>query len=209
MTLAELDQHIETFKQRSVDQSIGPEYRAVFKKALEGALKQREELIAKQTRTAKQPSAKTPAESAVGQGTQPGIALSRPEPAPEKKTLVWTSAPTAGMRSPSDSAPEIVVECDLEAISTTVIVFRWGKDEERLTPGLTMCRFKARVDDVAKLERKKPRESRCFHRSVAYYAGLVQFCGRELNPVDFGFRGRKARVLENIQEAYREQKASA
>ncbi|MBK8968653.1 MAG: hypothetical protein R3D58_06930 [Saprospiraceae bacterium] len=209
MTLAELNQNIETFRRRVNDPELSEAQRAVFKQALEGALKKREALFGNQPENAEQPVAKKPAKPKVEEGSRPNVVLTAPADDTEKKTLVWKSAPTVGINSPATPEAEIVVECDLGAVSQTVMIFRWGggKREERLTPGLTMCRFKARVDDVARLERKRPGESRCFHRAVAYYAGLMQFCGRELNPTDFGFRGRKARVLEKIQEAYRAQGA--
>ena len=99
-------------------------------------------------------------------------------------------------------ATSIVVDCDLEGLSKTVIVFRWGKTEERLSPGVAMGRFKARVADVARLKNRKMEESRCFRRAVGYYVGLCRYMGRELTMVDFGFRGRKTLVLHSIQEAY-------
>ena len=108
---------------------------------------------------------------------------------------------------PNPDPASILVECDLEGLSKPVIVFRWGKTEERLSPGVAMGRFKARVADVVHLGKKKPEQSRCFHRAVAYYTGLAQFSGRELTPADFGFRGRKMQVLlHTIREAYRNQK---
>lgn len=111
----------------------------------------------------------------------------------EKKTLVRSSVPIVGTVSmPSHDAASIVVECDLEGLSKTVIVFRWGKTEERLTPGVAMGRFKARVADVARLKNRKMEESRCFRRAVGYYVGLCRFYGRELGAGDFVFRGERA-----------------
>lgn len=108
------------------------------------------------------------------------------------------------MQNPDSDS--IVVECDLEGLSRSVIVFRWGKTEERLSQGVAMGRFKARVADVARLKNRKMEESRCFRRAVGYYVGLCQFWGRPLTVVDFGFRGRRVLVLHSIQ-AY--QKANA
>jgi len=62
-----------------------------------------------------------------------------------------------------------------------------------------MGRFKARVADVLNLGKKKQKDSRSFHRAVGYYTGLCRFYGRELTAAEFGFRGRKAEVLEAVQ----------
>ncbi len=94
-----------------------------------------------------------------------------------------------------------MVECDLEHLSSTLIVFRWGKTEERLTPGVAMGRFKARVTDVLNLGKKKREESRSFHRAVGYYAGLCRFYGRELSAAELGWRGRRGEVLEAVRGA--------
>ena len=139
---------------------------------------------------------------------EPDPAATAPEvPAPtgdtEKKTLARSFAPVVGTVSMQNhDSDSIVVECDLEGLSRSVIVFRWGKTEERLSPGVAMGRFKARVADVARLKNRKMEESRCFRRAVGYYLGLCRFAGRELTQTDFGFRGRKANVLQTIQEAY-------
>ena len=90
-----------------------------------------------------------------------------------------------------------------------VIIFRWGSTEERLSPGVTMGRFKARGADVARLSKKKMEESRCFRRAVGYYAGLCQFFERELTQTDFSFRGQKASVLQTIQETFQKQQKEA
>jgi hypothetical protein len=143
---------------------------------------------------------------------EPEPAATPPEPpaptsGPEKKTLVRSSAPVVGTvptRNPDPAS--IVVECDLEGLAKPVIVFRWGKTEERLSPGVAMGRFKARVADVARLKNRKMEESRCFRRAVGYYEGLLQFSGREFTQTDFGFRGRKANVLQTIQEVCQNQK---
>jgi hypothetical protein len=118
---------------------------------------------------------------------EPDPAATPPEvPAPtgglEKKTLVRSSVPVVGtvsMQNPDSDS--IVVECDLEGLSRSVIVFRWGKTEERLSPGVAMGRFKARVADVARLKNRKMEESRCFRRAVGYYVGLCRFYGRLLS----------------------------
>lgn len=223
MTLAELDEHIKTFKRRVNDPQLSEAQRAAFQAALEGAEKQRQELLAAQApvvalkpeRTILKPPVDTqsgtlPVTPPVA--VEPDPAAMPPEPpgptgGPEKKTMVRSSVPIVGAVSmPSHDAASIVVECDLEGLSKTVIVFRWGKTEERLSPGVAMGRFKARVADVVHLGKKKPEQSRCFHRAVAYYIGLAQFAGRELTPADFGFRGRKVQVLHTIREAYRNQK---
>ena len=49
MTLAELDEHIKTFKRRVNDPQLSEAQRAAFQAALEGAEKQRQELLAAQT----------------------------------------------------------------------------------------------------------------------------------------------------------------
>lgn len=227
MTLSEVEKHIKTFEKRIGDPELTEEQRAVFETALEGAIKKRDELLAAQAPSG-EPSPATGATNGRAPTSDNNTPMSRTEPptfewAPraekpvvsvqdngqEKKTAVRSSARIADTISSAGNDTKIVVDCDLESLSKTVMVFRWGKTEERLTPGLVMCRFKARVDDVARMEKKKPEESRCFHRAVAYYAGLSQLCGRELNQTDFGFRGRKAGILETIQEAYRNQKQQA
>lgn len=48
MTLAELDEHIKTFKRRVNDPNLSEAQRAAFQAALEGAEKQRQELMATQ-----------------------------------------------------------------------------------------------------------------------------------------------------------------
>ena len=48
MTLAELDEHIKTFKRRVNDPQLSEAQRAAFQVALEGAEKQRQELLAAQ-----------------------------------------------------------------------------------------------------------------------------------------------------------------
>ncbi len=219
MTLSEVETHIKTFEKRINDPSLTEQQRAVFVTALEGAQKRRDEILAME-----EDVKQTAAKSGRGQGNTPppnttntleweqatgNPAISVQDNGQQKKTLVQSFARIVDTISTPGNETEIVVDCDLESLSKTVMIFRWGKSEERLTPGLTMCRFKARVDDVANLDKKKPEESRCFHRAVAYYAGLSQFCGRELTQTDFGFRGRKANVLETIQEAYRNQKQQA
>ncbi len=224
MTLAELDEHIKTFKRRVNDPNLSEAQRAAFQAALEGAEKQRAEMLAPQApavadeveRSVPKQLADTragdlPVAPPLVIESLPAVAPLEVTPAPpdgqEKKTLVRSSAPavdTVSMRNPDPAS--VVVECDLEGLSKPVIVFRWGKTEERLTPGVAMGRFKARVADVERLKNRKMDESRCFRRAVGYYAGLSQFCGRELTPADFRFRGRKARVLLSIREAYRNQK---
>ena len=51
MTLAELDEHIKTFKRRVNDPNLSEAQRAAFQAALEGAEKQRQELLAAQAPT--------------------------------------------------------------------------------------------------------------------------------------------------------------
>jgi len=217
MTLAELDEHIKTFKRRVNDPNLSEAQRAAFQAALEGAEKQRQELLAAQApavalkpeRTILKPPVDTQSGSlpetppvAVEPDT---AALTPPEPpaptgGPEKKTMVRSSAPVVGTVSmPSPDTASIVVECDLEGLSKTVIVFRWGKTEERLSPGVAMGRFKARVADVVRLKNRKMEESRCFRRAVGYYVGLCRFYGRPLTAADFGFRGRRAEVAKCVQ----------
>lgn len=221
MTLAELDEHIKTFKRRVNDPQLSEAQRAAFQAALEGAEKQRQELLAAQApavpeRTILKPPVVTQSGTLLVTPpvvVEPDTAVTLPEvPAatggPEKKTLVRSSVPIVdivSMQSPDTAS--IVVDCDLEGVSRSVIVFRWGKTEERLSPGVAMGRFKARVADVARLKNRKMEESRCFRRAVGYYLGLCRFAGRELTLMDFGFRGRKTLVLHSIQEAY--QKANA
>ncbi len=225
MTLAELDEHIKTFKRRVNDPQLSEAQRAAFQAALEGAEKQRQELLAAQApavvpkpqRTIlKPPVDNTQADSLLitpPVAIEPDTAVTPPEVlapigGPEKKTLVRSSAPIVGtVSTPGPDAASIVVECDLEGLSRSVIVFRWGKTEERLSPGVAMGRFKARVADVARLKNKKMEESRCFRRAVGYYVGLCRFAGQELTPVDFGFRGVKANVLQAIKEAYQKSDA--
>lgn len=48
MTLSELDEHINTFKRRVNDPNLSEAQRAAFQAALEGAEKQRQELLAAQ-----------------------------------------------------------------------------------------------------------------------------------------------------------------
>ncbi len=48
MTLAELDEHIKTFKRRVNDPQLSEAQRAAFQAALEGAEKQRQELLVAQ-----------------------------------------------------------------------------------------------------------------------------------------------------------------
>ncbi|MBK8924249.1 MAG: hypothetical protein IPM81_22620 [Saprospirales bacterium] len=218
MTLAELDEHIKTFKRRVNDPQLSEAQRAAFQAALEGAEKQRQELLAAQApAVAPKPERtilKPPVDTQSGSlpvtppvVIEPDPAATPPEPpaptgGPEKKTLVRSSVPIVGtvsMQNP-DSA-SIVVECDLEGLSRSVIVFRWGKTEERLSPGVAMGRFKARVADVARLKNRKMEESRCFRRAVGYYVGLCGFYGRELGAGDFGFRGRKVEVWAAVQGA--------
>jgi hypothetical protein len=218
MTLAELDEHIKTFKRRVNDPQLSEAQRAAFQAALEGAEKQRQELLEAQTSVvALKPEQTIPKLPA---GTQPGTlpgtplvaieadpAVTPPEPSaptggPEKKTPVRSSAPVVGTVSTQNpDADAIVVECDLEGLSKPVIVFRWGKTEERLSPGVAMGRFKARVADVARLKNRRLEESRCFRRAVGYYEGLRRFYGRELGAGDFGFRGKRAEVFESVQSA--------
>lgn len=134
--------------------------------------------------------------------------LPAPTGGPEKKTMVRSFVPVVGtVSTASPDSASIVVECDLEGLSRSVIVFRWGKTEERLSPGVAMGRFKTRVADVARLKNRKMEESRCFRRAVGYYVGLCRFYGRELIALDFGFRGRRANVLQIIQEAYQKSNA--
>ena len=224
MTLAELDEHIKTFKRRVNDPQLSEAQRAAFQAALEGAEKQRQELQAAQAPALvpkpQRTTLKPPVDNTQAGSLQvtPPIAV-EPEPAamppeppaptggPEKKTMVRSSVPVVGtVSTQSLNSDSIVVECDLEGLSKTVIVFRWGKTEERLSPGVAMGRFKARVADVARLKNRKMEESRCFRRAVGYYEGLLQFSGRELTQTDFGFRGRKANVLQTIQEVCQNQK---
>ncbi len=224
MTLAELDEHIKTFKRRVNDPQLSEAQRAAFQAALEGAEKQRQELLAAQApavlpkpeRTILKPPVDTQSGSLPETppvAVEPDPAATPPEPpAPtggsEKKKMVCSSAPIVGTVSMQNlDSDSIVVECDLEGLSRSVIVFRWGKTEERLSPGVAMGRFKARVADVVRLKNRKMEESRCFRRAVGYYVGLCRFAGRELTPMDFGFRGGKVQVLHSIQEAY--QKANA
>ncbi len=224
MILAELDEHIKTFKRRVNDPQLSEAQRAAFQAALEGAEKQRQELLAAQTPVvAPKPERtilKAPVDTQSGSLPVTPLVAIEPDPAatppempaptsrPEKKTLARSSVPVVGtvsMQNPDSDS--IVVECDLEGLFKTVIVFRWGKTEERLSPGVAMGRFKARVADVARLKNRKMQESRCFRRAVGYYVGLCRFYGRVLTPMDFGFRGGKVQVLHSIQEAY--QKANA
>jgi len=217
MTLAELDEHIKTFKRRVNDPQLSEAQRAAFQAALEGAEKQRQELLAAQA-----PAVATKAERTIFKppvDTQSGSlpvtppVIVEPDPAvmppeapaptggPEKKTMVRSSVPIVGTVSMQNPDPaSIVVECDLEGLSKTVIVFRWGKTEERLSPGVAMGRFKARVADVARLKNRKMEESRCFRRAVGYYVGLCRFYGRKLTAADLGIRGKKAEVLEVVRE---------
>ena len=226
MTLAELDEHIKTFKRRVNDPQLSEPQRAAFQAALEGAEKQRAELLDAQAPAPAPPAAKPerakPKAPLVakpeGQLKVPVVSIEQdtaatPAEPPlqdggqEKKTVVRSSARTVGIVStPGSEAAQIVVDCDLEGISKTVIVFRWGSTEERLSPGVAMGRFKARVADVARLKHRRMEESRCFRRAVGYYLGLCRFWGRELTPVDFGFRGGKVQVLQTIQEACQNQK---
>lgn len=227
MTLAELDEHIKTFKRRVNDPQLSEAQRAAFQAALEGAEKQRAEMLEPQAPTVvdemERSVPKQLADTRAGDlpvapplviESLPAVAPLEVTPAPadgtEKKTLVRSSAPavdTVSMRNPDPAS--IVVECDLEGLSKPVIVFRWGKTEERLTPGVAMGRFKARVADVARLKNRRIEESRCFRRAVGYYVGLCKFYGRELTIADLSFRGRKVQVLHTIQEAYRSQKQQA
>jgi hypothetical protein len=219
MTLAELDEHIKTFKRRVNDPQLSEAQRAAFQAALEGAEKQRAEMLAAQAPVVapklERAVPKPPLDTQAGTLPEMPPLVIDPEPAAtppeppvptggsEKKTLVRSSVPVVGTvltRNPDSDS--IVVECDLEGLSKPVIVFCWGKTEERLSPGVAMGRFKARVADVARLKNRKMEESRCFRRAVGYYAGLRRFAGRELTPVDFGFRGGKLQVLYSIQEAY-------
>ncbi len=223
MTLAELDEHIKTFKRRVSDPQLSEAQRAAFQAALEGAEKQRQELLAAQApAVATKPERtilKPPVDTQSGSlpvtppvAVEPNPAATPPEVqaptvGPEKKTMVRSSAPVVGtVSTQKPDANPIVVEYDLEGLSKTVIVFRWGKTEERLSPGVAMGRFKARVADVARLKNRKMEESRCFRRAVGYYEGLCRFYGRELAPIDFGFRGSKANVLQTIKEAWQNQK---
>jgi hypothetical protein len=220
MTLAELDEHIKTFKRRVNDPQLSEAQRAAFQAALEGAEKQRQELLAAQApavlpkpeRTIPKPPVDTQSGSlpiTPSVAIEPDSAATLPEvPAAtgdlEKKTLVRSSVPVVGTVSMQNPDPaSIVVECDLEGLTRSVIVFRWGKTEERLSPGVAMGRFKARVADVLNLGKKKQKDSRSFHRAVGYSTGLCGFYGRELTAAEFGFRGRKAEVLEAVQEVYR------
>jgi len=224
MTLAELDEHIKTFKRRVNDPQLSEAQRAAFQAALEGAEKQRQELLAAQApAVATKPERtilKPPVDTQSGTlpitppvAIEPDPAAAPPEPpaptgGPEKKTLVRSFVPVVGtvsMQGP-DTA-QIVVDCDLDGLSKTVIVFRWGKTEERLSPGVAMGRFKARVADVARLKNRKMEESRCFRRAVGYYVGLCQFYGRELGAGELGFRGRRTSFLQTIQEACRKSDA--
>ena len=226
MTLAELDEHIKTFKRRVNDPNLSEAQRAAFQAALEGAEKQRQELLAAQApavatkpeRTILKPPVDTssgslPATPPVVVEPDPATAPTEP-PAPtggpEKKTLVRSSVPVVGTVSMQNPDPaSIVVECDLEGLSRSVIVFRWGKTEERLSPGVAMGRFKARVADVARLKNRKMEESRCFRRAVGYYVGLCRFYGRELGAGEFWFRGRRVGVLESVRDAYQIQHSKA
>ena len=222
MTLAELDEHIKTFKRRVNDPQLSEAQRAAFQAALEGAEKQRQELLAAQPAVATKPERtilKPPVDTQSGSlPVTPPVTI-EPDPVavppevpaptdgPEKKTMVRSSVPIVGTVSmPNPDPASILVECDLEGLSKPVIVFRWGKTEERLSPGVAMGRFKARVADVTRLKNRKMEESRCFRRAVGYYVGLCRFYGREFVPVDFGFRGSKGNVLQTIQEACRNQK---
>ncbi|MCC6280372.1 MAG: hypothetical protein IT262_07225 [Saprospiraceae bacterium] len=216
MTLAELDEHIKTFKRRVNDPQLSEAQRAAFQAALEGAEKQRQELLAEQAPAVvpklERTILKPPVDNQSGSLSVTPPVIVEPDPAatpleppappggPEKKTLVRSSAPVVGtvsMQNPDSDS--IVVECDLEGLSKTVIVFRWGKTEERLSPGVAMGRFKARVADVARLKNRKMEESRCFRRAVGYYAGLCRFYGRELTAKELGVRGKMARAVETIR----------
>ncbi len=216
MTLAELDEHIKTFKRRVNDPQLSEAQRAAFQAALEGAEKQRQELLTAQApavgtkpeRTILKPPVDTQSGSLPETppvAVEPDTAVTPPEPpaptgGPEKKTMVRSSVPIVGTVSMQNPDPaSIVVECDLEGLSKTVIVFRWGKTEERLSPGVAMGRFKARVADVARLKNRKMEESRCFRRAVGYYNGLCQVAGRELGAGELGFRGKHAGIIEKIQ----------
>jgi hypothetical protein len=217
MTLAELDEHIKTFKRRVNDPQLSEAQRAAFQAALEGAEKQRQELLAAQVpAVATKPGhsiLKPPVDTQMGPlpVTPPVVVESdstiiSPEPptptrGPEKKTMVRSSVPVVGTVSmPGPDPASIVVECDLEGLSRSVIVFRWGKTEERLSPGVAMGRFKARVADVARLKNRRMEESRCFRRAVGYYEGLCRFYGRPLTAADLGIRGKKAEVLDAVRE---------
>lgn len=214
MTLAELDEHIKTFKRRVNDPQLSEPQRAAFQAALEGAEKQRAELLAAPAPAPAPPVAKPErAKPKVPLVVKPDGTLNIPvvsveldnaaPPEPpledggqEKKTVDRSSARTVGFVStPGNEAAQIVVDCDLEGISKTVIVFRWGSTEEWLSPGVAMGRFKARVADVARLKHRRMEESRCFRRAVGYYEGLCRFYGRSLSAADFGFRGRRAGVV--------------
>ena len=215
MTLAELDEHIKTFKRRVNDPQLSEAQRAAFQAALEGAEKQRQELMAAQApAVAPKPERtilKPPVDTQSGSlpvtppvVVKPDSAATPPEPpapigGPEKKTMVRSPVRTVDMFSMSNLETEIFVDCDLANISKTVIIFRWGNSEERLSPGVAMGRFKARIADVARLKHKKLEESRCFRRAVGYYVGLCRFYGRELTARDFGFRGKRADVLDALR----------
>jgi len=217
MTLAELDEHIKTFKRRVNDPQLSEAQRAAFQAALEGAEKQRQELLPaeapavppKPDRTILKPSLDTqssslPVTPPVVVEPDPTATPSEP-PTPtgdlEKKTLARSSVPVVGTVSTQNTdAASIVVDCDLEGLSKTVIVFRWGKTEERLSPGVAMGRFKARVTDVARLKNRRLEESRCFRRAVGYYSGLCRYYRRELTAGELGFRGKRADVLEALRK---------
>ncbi len=222
MTLAELDEHIKTFKRRVIDPNLSEAQRAAFQAALEGAEKQRAELLAAQAlavapQVERAKPVKTKAPDALAQVSPPAVSLEQEPPVPlakppeptggqEKKTLVRSSVRTVGTFSTPNPEAEIVVDCDLAHISKTVIIFRWGNTEEQLSPGVAMGRFKARVADVARLKHKKLEESRCFYRAVGYYEGLCRFYGRELGAGELRFRGRKANVWEIIYTIWQNQK---
>ncbi len=205
LTLSEIEADIQSFEAYLRDKRLTDEQRAIFEEALKGATKQREQLLQK-VKTDKKPAAVS---IELDPAVRPPAISVKESDKPQKKTAVRTSAQVVDTTS-RNNKNEIVVKCDLEAISNTTMIFHWGNSEEHLTPRLTVWRFKARVDNIVRLEHKKLAESRSFHRAVAYYTGLVKFCGKELSPTDFRFKGRKARVLQTIQEAYREQqKANA
>ncbi|MEZ4941802.1 MAG: antA/AntB antirepressor family protein [Saprospiraceae bacterium] len=133
----------------------------------------------------------------------PRIYLSGPRPAMEPEPPVDLTLNV----QPEDDTNNVRIACDLDALATSSLTFEWGKGKtEVLTPGLTLLRLKSRIDDVAKLARKKPQESRCFYRAVGYYAALCGYYGQEITSADLKLRHRKATTLEEIRREYREQR---
>lgn len=108
---------------------------------------------------------------------------------------------------PAPSAASIRVVCDLDNFGAAeMLTFQWGDKTERMTPGLALCRLKARLSDIAQMK-KEFSKSKCFYRAVAYYAALSGHLGHEVPPEMLKVRSdRKTAVFEEIRATYREQK---